>query len=335
MGTDYAYEGGILTILSGKTLHIRNRMGAPAGDCIYIDSGVHASLVLEGVDIRAAASPAIQVGSGASLTISLAQDNTLQGGSGCVAISAAPGSLTFSAGTGALTAIGGGVQAIGSAPGFNDFVHATYASSESSGAGSAFVELSGAPAGGWSAWKWVRILPLDVRSVMVEPASASISLDGTNPASGRFSAALNGFAGGSQVQISLTDLAQWTVTGGTASGMEKGVLTVGAGETAQTLTVTARYTVGAVTYDGSATVTLTRPEPLAASDTPAPTASPSPTPVPTAVPTSVPTAVPTSMPEGASPLTGDESSPVLWLALLAGSAAALGAVLVLAKRKHG
>ena len=77
-GTDYSYSAGVLTILTDTPLIISNTNSSTAtSDRIVIGSDVNANLTLNGVNITAPAqTSAIDVPSGASLTLTLANNST-------------------------------------------------------------------------------------------------------------------------------------------------------------------------------------------------------------------------------------------------------------------
>lgn len=79
-GTDYSYANGVLTILTSTELTIST--SGQTGDRIAVGSGVTANIVLAGVNIPASSESAIDVPSGATVNITLAEnsENTLKGG---------------------------------------------------------------------------------------------------------------------------------------------------------------------------------------------------------------------------------------------------------------
>ena len=96
-GTDYSYANGVLTILTSTELTIST--SGQTGDRIAVGSGVTANSVLAGVNIPASSESAIDVPSGATVNITLAEnsENTLKGGLYGAGIHAPAGStLTIS-----------------------------------------------------------------------------------------------------------------------------------------------------------------------------------------------------------------------------------------------
>ena len=96
-GTDYSYANGVLTILTSTELTIST--SGQTGDRIAVGSGVTANIVLAGVNIPASSESAIDVPSGATVNITLAEnsENTLKGGLYGAGIHAPAGStLTIS-----------------------------------------------------------------------------------------------------------------------------------------------------------------------------------------------------------------------------------------------
>ncbi len=227
-----------------------------------------------------------------------------------------------------------GVHAISAAPDFGTFVHVTYGSDAAETVSNAIVEWTGLPNTGWT-WPWVQIVPLTEVSVAVTPASVALTMNGTDPETQTFTASMKGSAGGRAVDLSLAGLAQWSVSPAEAASItDSGVLTVKGDAPSGTLTVTAAYAPYGPMADfrGTATVQVTAPVPP--TPTPTPTATPTPTPTPTAAPSPTPTATPVATPAPTSVPTGDGGEPAMWLALLAGCAAALAALCLTAGRRR-
>ena len=90
--TDYSYSSGVLTI--NTNTHLTISTSSQTSDRIVIGDGVHANLTLSGVNITAPANTsAIDVPSGASLTLTLANSST-----NTLAVSAASSSGANNAG---------------------------------------------------------------------------------------------------------------------------------------------------------------------------------------------------------------------------------------------
>lgn len=96
--------------------------------------------------------------------------------------------------------------------------------------------------------KWVKIQPMRVTGVTVTPAATKIKLGGTM----NFTARITVLNPSGIKPLNVTGGAEWAVTGGKKYTITNGILTVKANETAETLTVTAKYG----TEEGSAAVTV-------------------------------------------------------------------------------
>lgn len=182
------------------------------------------------------------------------------GGSGGSAINGSiaiyAGSLT---GTGGSGGAGGGSGGIGSGIGGSDskavtgavdfadgYVHLTRAGRDEDAA--EVLEWTGSPNSFPQDVKWVKIQSMRVTGVTVTPAAIKIKPGGIV----NFAAKITVLTPSGVDPLNVTKGASWTVTGGKPYTMTDGKLTVKANETAQTLTVTAKFGTEA----GSATVTL-------------------------------------------------------------------------------
>ena len=183
---------------------------------------------------------------------------TVRGGAGAAGI----GAGSDADDSGSIAIEGGSVTAIGSPalsniPMFRSYVHLTYGNTAAEANKDAVEWTGNSASAAWYTYQWVKIQSMTVDSLEVSPAEASLKPGESQG----FSAVLNVTVGGEATTLDVTKLADWTVaptSGGSEIGKNTGELTIGAGETAAKLTVTASYTADKA-YTASAAVTVLYP----------------------------------------------------------------------------
>ena len=104
---DWEFSAGVLTIKSGTPVTIANTTpSTPTTHCIVVQSGITASITLNGVNVRTNFTCAFDM-TGATVYLTLAGTNTLESGLNSAGLQVPAGATLFISGTGALTAKGG------------------------------------------------------------------------------------------------------------------------------------------------------------------------------------------------------------------------------------
>lgn len=115
-GTDYSYAGGVLTVLTGTALTVSSG-GTATADRIAVAEGVTANVTIDNLSIDTTGGNAILLGSGSSLTLTLAGTNTLYPGVQKAGICVPGGTALTVNGSGTLNVYGGRIGSGGGGAG--------------------------------------------------------------------------------------------------------------------------------------------------------------------------------------------------------------------------